>query len=232
MGTGLEMNVTRRTLSGLGLCLALLSACGNDSQSLENRAAAKVVRDFATGLVNRRAGPAPAIDYAAVRAALLESGQPVYSVKIDKLHYRDFMAPYGENGPIQTWASNTYESVSMNDGIVVATRGFGPDIMSATVPALGQVSSAKGFFHRVYYYLDGADQPQRVDFDCNFAAAGSDTVTVLDQTYVTRRVTESCANPQSSFENSYWFDTSGRLRQSLQFVSEQVASMQLQRVID
>jgi hypothetical protein len=142
------------------------------------------------------------------------------------------MAPYGDNGPIRTWASNTYETVSLQDGILVATRGFGNDIMSSSAPSLGQVKSGAGFFHRVYYYLDGADQSQRADFDCNFAASGSETVAVLDKAYATRRVTESCSNPDTSFENLYWFDGSGSLRQSLQFVSVQAASMQLQRVLD
>ncbi len=230
MGTGLEMKVTRRVLTATALCLSLLSACGNDSQSVENVAAVKGAKLYALHLLT--GGKVATVDNATVRAGLEEGNQPIWGVKVDKLHYINFMAPYGINGPVQTWASNTYESISLKDDILIATRGFGPDIMSAIVPSLSQVRSARGLFHRVYYYLDGADQPQRVDFDCSFAPAASETVAVLDRTYAAHRVNESCINAQSSFENAYWFDPSGSLRQSIQYVSSQAASMQLQRVID
>ena len=233
MGTGLEMKFEVRTLIGVALSMVLLSACGNDPEASENRLAAKSVKHLGVYLLTLGHPPAPAaFDPAEVRAGLEQAGQPVYGVKLDKIRYNDFMAPYGDNGPIQTWASNTYEIVSLNAGILVATRGFGNDIMSASAPGLAQVRSASGFFHRVYYYLDGADQPQRSDFDCNFAASGNETIAVLDRGYATRRVTETCSNPDTSFENVYWFDGSGSLRQSVQFVSVQAASMQLQRVID
>lgn len=236
MGTGLEMKFKLHALVGIALCAALLSACGNDIVAGEAREAMKQAKDLAArgfGSGHGSAGtPASTVSLANVRAALGSSGQPVYRIAIETVGYIDFMAPYGNNGPIRTWASNTYETVSLNDGVLTATRGFGPDLMTSVAPGLGQVSAANGFFHRVYYYLDGADQTQRIDFDCNFSSSGSETVTVLDLTYVARRVNESCANPDHSFQNVYWFDGSGKLRQSEQFVSYELGSMHLQRVID
>jgi hypothetical protein len=233
MGTGLEMKFEHRALTAAALCLGLLSACGNDPQAGDNLAATQNAKNLATYALTLGHPPAPAaVDGSALRAALEQAGQPVYSVKVDKMRYNGYMAPYGSNGPIQTWASTSYETVSLKDGILVATRGFGPDIMSSITPPLGQIRSASGAVHRVYYYLDGADQPQRADFDCTLAASGSETIVVLTKAYATRRVTESCSNADASFENVYWFEGSGTLRQSVQFVSVQAASMQLQRIID
>lgn len=234
MGTGLEMKFEFPGLTGAAmLALALLSACGTDPEVTENRSVASGFKAAAASFLTLGRQPAAAnLDSASVRTALQQFGQPIYGVKIDKMRYVNFMVPYGENGPIRTWASKSYETISLKDGIVVATRGFGADLMSATAPTLGQAKSASGFFHRVYYYLDGADQPQQSDFDCNFASSGTETITVLGAAYATHRVTESCSNPQTRFENLYWFDGSGSLRQSLQYVSAQAALVQLQRVID
>ncbi len=234
MGTGLEMKFEFPGPTSAALfALALLSACGTDPQAGENQAAARSLKTVAGSLLTLGHKPATApLDDAQLRAALLNVGQPIYSVKIDKMRYNNFMVPYGDNGPIQTWASKSYESVSLNDGILVATRGFGADLMSATTPTVGQARSGSGFFHRVYYYLDGADQPQQSDFDCNFVASGAETIAVLGKAYATRRITESCSNPETAFENVYWFDGSGSLRRSVQYVSAQAASVQLQRIID
>ena len=45
-------------------------------------------------------------------------------------------------------------------------------------------------------------------------------------------MTETCSNATSHIENVYWFDESGKLRQSNQFMSPQTAYMTLQRIID
>ncbi len=236
MGTGVEMKRNLPALVGALLSAALLSACGSAPDVSDTTVAAEATRNLFTsgfGLARKPASTAPTgARLQAIQTALAQSAVPVYGVKVDKLRFNGFVAPYGINGSIRTWASTAYQTVSMNDGVLVATRGFGSDMMSAVAPSIGQISSGNGFFHRVYYYLDGADQPQRLDFDCNFSTAGSETIDLYGQGYVARRVNESCANPDTRFENAYWFDGSGKLRQSDQFVSVQVATMRLQRLVD
>lgn len=236
MGPGVEMKLNARTLTAAFLALSLLSACGNDQQADETKAALGTAKLIGKLIVNfgrnPTTNPPDPATIAIARAALEKGGTPVYRIDVKKLRYMNFMAPYGDNGPVKTWASTAYETVSLNDGILVATRGFGPDLMSAVAPSLGQVRSGNGFFHRVYYHLDGADQPIRTDFDCEFSPSGSETVVVMGISYTTKGVTESCSNPAERFENTYSFDGSGKLRQSVQYVSSLAAMMQLQRVVD
>ena len=120
----------------------------------------------------------------------------------------------------------------MQDGIVVATRGFGPDIMTSIAPGIAQVRQASGSFARSYYYLDGADQKLRLTYACTFAPNGTEAVEVLGKVYATRRVTETCTGPDSSFENVYWFDDGGKLRQSDQILARGLKQIRLQRIID
>lgn len=233
MGTGLEMKSELRSLIGAALSLALLSACGTDPAAGDGKTSANSLKAYFGSLLGKGRAANPAeTNPAQTRALLAQLGQPITYAKVDKLGYFSFMSPYGNNGPVQTWASSAYETFSLKGGILVATRGLGPDLMTAVVPSLGQVRSGSGSFHRVYFTLDGADQPQRADFECSFKSSGSETVTVLDRGYPSQRVTESCSNAETQFENMYWFDSSGNLRQSLQHVSEQAASVQLQRAID
>jgi hypothetical protein len=239
MGADLEMKMRSYTLIGLlALCLPLLAACGNGGDAKDALSSLKAGKGLLTmtvpgqhkGTANLASlDPATA---ATLRSALEKGGQPALAVGIPTLGYVNIMGVYGQNGPVQTWASQTYETVSLNNGILVATRGFGPDLMTAVAPDLTQVSRASGSFHRIYYYLDGADQTVSTNYDCDFAPAGKETITVLGKAYATRKVTESCLGPQTPFENTYWFDASGRLRQSAQRMTPGLAPVMLQRVID
>ncbi|MBI1171148.1 hypothetical protein GC209_07080 [bacterium] len=233
------MNMTlrsRRASAGLFLCCALLVGCGNAPEAGDSKAmlaSYKVLAASLAHLGHKTAKPAPdAATLASLRQVLVSIGKPIYSVTLKKTNANALMTPYGQNGPVQTWASGTPQTVSLRDGILVATRGYGADIMTSEAPSLAQVRSASGEFHRIYYYLDGADQSSTLELDCSFAAGGTDTVTVVGQSYATHRVTEDCTSPSVTFQNVYWFDASGKIRQSDQYVSPELATMRLQRVID
>lgn len=237
MGAGLEM--TQKSPFGVLAVLALvaLTACGNDPVARETKASVplgKALVTGLTGLLSRKAAPAaasPAL-IAAARAGLEQAGNPIILAALPKRGYLGPIAPYGQNGGVVTWSGSSMESVALKDGILVATRGFGPDLMAARVPDISQVRRASGYFHRGYSYLDGADQGHFYEYDCTFAPAGTETIDVFGKTYVARKVVESCENPDSAFENTYWFDASGTLRQSDQRVSPELEMMRLQRIVD
>ncbi|MGV8985768.1 MAG: YjbF family lipoprotein [Cypionkella sp.] len=233
------MKMTLRShfrITGLLVCCSILAGCGTTPEAGETKAtlsAFKAIGAAIGGLGRKQSATKPdAATLASFRQILVQVGKPIYSVTIKKSGYANMMTPYGSNGNVQTWASGAQETISLNDGVLVATRGFGADIMTSVAPDLSQIRNAVGGFHRVYYYLDGADQDQSLGFDCRFEATGTETVSVVGKPYATHRVTEDCASPHSEFKNVYWFDGSGKLRQSDQFVSPELATMRLQRVID
>jgi hypothetical protein len=237
MGAGLEM--THKGPFGVLAVLALvaLTACGNDPIARETKDSVprgKALVAGLAGLLSRKAAPAPASPelIAAARAGLEQAGNPIILAALPKRGYLGPIAPYGQNGGVVTWAGSTLETVALKDGILVATRGFGADLMAARVPDLDQVRQASGYFHRGYSYLDGADQGHFYEYDCTFAPAGTDTIDVFGRTYAARKVIESCENPESTFQNTYWFDSSGTLRQSDQRVSPELEMIRLQRIVD
>ena len=234
MGASLEMK-TNFLLAALLAGLAL-TGCGTDPQAGDTQLSLKAGVKLGSLVLNFAQKPGgQALDASAtatLRAALEKSGQPIYAVAVGDLGYANLMAPYGQNSNVQTWASTSYETVSMRDGMVVATRGFGPDMMTSVAPAVAQVAHASGSFQRSYYYLDGADQRTVETYDCSFAPAGSETVVVLGKPYATRKVIETCTGSDSPFDNAYWFDGSGKLRQSDQRLAPGLKDMRLQRVID
>lgn len=217
------------------LAVLALASCGNDPNT---GISPDAVKDMVTAAKQRLAGKpavpaAPSAETVAAGVAALEAaGQPIYLVRNKTLGVTGLMGILGTNGDVITWSTPDYHSVSMRDGIVIATRGFGPDLMSAVAPTVQQLAVGKGTTKRRYYYLDGADQSRFYDYDCSLAVSGTETIGILGRSYATRKITETCNGQQSSIVNEFWFDSDANLRQSSQLLVPGVENLLLQRIID
>ncbi|MDP4031349.1 MAG: YjbF family lipoprotein [Pseudorhodobacter sp.] len=215
--------------TGLILLVAIgLGGCGSDNDAT---AGARLIQSSAKGILAKRGKSATAAP-AVTREALAGFSTPMIMVEIPSLGLLTFIVPIAQNGDVETWSTVDDKTISFRQGSMVATRGFGPDIMQATGPSLAQLASGNGSHDRVYYYLDGADQVQRFEYRCTMANTGNETVTVVSLQHSTRHVTESCTGKTGAFVNEYWFESNDFLRKSKQLLINAWGSITLQRVID
>ncbi len=205
----------------------LLSACGSDKTPSPIMS---VVVSSAKSLVGGKsdASKAPAV----TRESLSKFKTPMIQVELPSRSYFTFVVPYGVNGDVDTWASVDDRTVSFRQGMVIATRGFGPDILQSAGPTIGQIASGAGTHDRAYYYVDGGDQDLQRNFRCTLANLGNDTITVVDRQHTTRHVAETCTGKSGSFTNEYWFETGVFLRKSKQLLAPEWGALVLSRVID
>lgn len=214
----------RVTVLAVVLCLA---GCGSDKG---NTTGLRVFQSAATQIMKGRAKgiAAPAI----TRQALSAFTTPMIMAEIPVTGLTTFLVPYGQNGDVETWATADDKTISFRQGIMVATRGFGPDIMQAIAPTAKQLAGGAGSFERAYYYLDGADQTQRFTYQCTLSSAGSEQITVVDTQHSTHHVRETCAGKMGNFVNEYWFENGSFLRKSKQMLVQAWGAIIFQRVID
>ena len=223
---------TRCLASGLAIAATMaLFGCGSDQSANDYQPLFK----GAAAALNSPAQPLETVDpaaAAALRAVLQQDGQPIYLVAAPALNYLDLMAPYGQNADVTTWASAHYESISLRQGMLIATRGFGQDLMSSAGPSVAQIAAGHGTTQRRYLYLDGADQTATLDFSCDLWSEGNTSITILARSYATRKVVETCVGPTGAFRNEFWFDHGTNLRQSRQMFAPGMENILMQRVID
>lgn len=213
-------------IAGLGL-----SGCGSDKDAT---AGARLIKSTATQLItSRKKRAAAAVPVQPItREALNQFHSPMMQIELPATGLTSFIVPFGQNGDVDTWSSVDDQTISFRQGIMIATRGFGPDIMESTGPSVNQIASGAGNYARSYYYLDGADKTQRFDYQCSLANMGADTITVVDQQHSTRHITESCTGKQGDFVNEYWFENGNFLRKSKQLLIPTWGAITFQRVVD
>lgn len=222
-----------RLLSPLALLAAAalgLSACGSDTdETLSARSFQAVVQSAVRS--GRRSGPAaPPEAQLGLTRAILQSNQINASlVTIERAGASALMAPIAANRGIQTWASQDAKTLSFRDGILVATRGLGDDLMTASVPSPAQIA-AGGSWNRVHVTLDGEDRPQRHRYSCTAATVGPARIEIVERSYATRLVRETCRGADGGFENEYWFQTGSDLRQSRQWIGRSLGHVAIRRL--
>ncbi len=216
MGTVLEM---MRPLALAFAATLTVAACGNDPESFVGaRVLQSSLAEQTKGLTKRKAAaPAPV---QVTRAALATVETPVILMTVESRGQHALIAEVADNLGVQTWSTVDDVTVSMKNGVVVATRGFGADLMAASVPNPAVLQSAAKSYGRIHTYLDGTDRAVQMNFTCNVTNLGAQAIEVVEIVYQTRHVSETCTGNGIEFTNEYWLDGSAHIRKSRQLVSQ------------
>lgn len=143
------------------------------------------------------------------------AGAPAIWVTLAAKGIKFSMAKLGTDAAVAVWAAKDGSQMALRDGVLINTRGFGMDLMSAQAPSLATLVKMGGH-NRIYYDLDGSDTMRSHSFKCTSepGAAG-------DKQFA-RHIVENCVGDLGTLQNDYWLDSSGRVAASRQWVSQGV----------
>ena len=134
----------------------------------------------------------------------------------------------GTNGNRVTWVSADQISVTLEFGLLVATRGFTQDLMATDVSqVIKALVSSGGTAVRTVEFLDGLDQISTELLQCSIASDGVETLIILEKDYNTEKFNEVCTNETFKFTNVYWINDLGRIVQSRQLVSRAIGFVEI-----
>lgn len=140
------------------------------------------------------------------------------------------LAAGGSNGNRTTWLSADGLSVTTQNGVMVATRGFPRDLMAADVDSVMRTLIAgDGAATRTHETLSGTDQIVTQTFACTVASQGRETIGILGRQIGTEVFAEACQSGSLAFTNRYWIDDTGRMVRSLQAIAPDSGYIQLDR---
>ncbi len=224
----------------VALCLlAALAACGSGGsqnsrlvQSVNTPLVQAVGSVAKATLSNAKARRAPAKAAAPVTRADLEKfGTPILRAVIPVRSADAFLTISDAKGGILTWATTDGSTFTQRDGVLIQTRGLGPDLMSAQAPSAAALRTNGGTHKRVYYFLGEDDGTTRRSYDCTVAAVGTEEIKIFQRSHRVEKFTETCARPQGSITNTFWFE-GPMIRKSQQLASGGIGFIDFERVVD
>lgn len=146
-------------------------------------------------------------------------GEALLRVYIPSRNASALLKRAGSNGDVETWISPDNVSIALRQGVVVATRGLGFDMMGGdagnTLAALA--APGGGVYRRQMRYLTGDNHSTWIAAGCGMKAGDG-------------RFEERCLARRDRFTNLYWTDGAGRVIRSRQWISPQVGQIDIGRV--
>lgn len=162
-----------------------------------------------------------------------EERVPQVLVSLEGFNYRSVFSLSSRNDGVATYVNDQGASVSLRDGMLVATRGFSADIMSADATGSAQAlaSGAPGtFYPRFQTTLDGESAVQYQTQQCEMAEWMIETITISDRVHDTVRLTERCFLPDTAEINTYWLDSSRTVLKSRQWMGPRLGHMTIEQL--
>ncbi|AZL59252.1 hypothetical protein EI545_10595 [Tabrizicola piscis] len=232
MGQGLALTMKMRTAVAV-LALAALAACG--SSKYEGPPLLKVAGGLAKATVGQVTGrgAAGATKKAApvTRADIEKYGIPILRAVIPVRSADALLTISDQKGNVITWATTDGSSFTLREGVLIQTRGLGPDLMSAQAPSAAALRTAGGTHQRIYFFLGEDDQTTRRTYDCTVTASGSEKIEIYSRAHNVSKFVETCSRPQGSITNTFWFEGT-EIRKSRQLASGGLGFIDFERAVD
>jgi hypothetical protein len=227
VGEVLEMIPGRLAMLIAAFALALLAGCGSD---VDETLTARSFQALGLKVVGADRKPA-AKPLGLTRATLATLPFPADLATVVSSGAEAVIFQIGQNGDTETWSSVDDKTLAIRAGQIVGTRGLRGDLVAADVPALSRIASGSGSHDRVLVTIGDDEATLRQRYVCSLSVAGSQTITLVERSYATRHVQESCSGEGGTFKNDYWFQ-GGTLRQSQQWMGADLGYILLSRLRD
>lgn len=210
----------------LVLLAALLgvTACGPLAENQPVVSALRGIADAGSGLWQQESDPRETLTRAVIDAASSDLLLSVPATADTATVY----TKVSQNDDLITWISEEGDSLTLRDGLVVATRGLGNDLMGADLSQVHRVLvRGNGTVARLHEYLNGEDQIITRAYQCEVVTVRSDVIEIFEVKHQTRIVSETCTGETGGFRNLYWIDTAGMIWQSRQWVSARFGAVDI-----
>lgn len=199
------------------LILSFVVGCGSKTDApgiSQTLVAAIKARKEAKAAEKAAEGKPKSAPVALTRASIAHVKTPFLQIDAQTLGVKTFYSQVAQNGNYRTYLNNIKMSVTYNDGIITATRGFGLDLLSQgisiTPSDMFTETNAPKFYTRTQQQLAKAKQVAEIDYNCILVQGDVETITIVEIEYPLTKYTETCRNPNRAFMSFYWVDPDTR----------------------
>lgn len=219
-----------RILAAVGMLLAVTSCTNND---LQKPLSAQLFETLQGEIAKRRAQGQPQAANQITRAQLDGVTVPLVRLTIQNNGSAATAEAVASNNGNLTYLMASGQTLYLNNGVLVGTRGTGNDLMSVGIPQTDMRAAVKaGQYPRVHRYLNTEGQLVRVVASCSASMGPPASVTVVEKRHAIRRVTEVCdVAGGERFTNLYDLDPkSGQVWRSSQWVGANAGHMMIEQL--
>ena len=209
---------------------ATLISCSNSSdfetgeiQAIKILREALIARHTATMLVDTRK--------IITRKKIDDANIPVLFVELEN-GQNGTLTPYPGKGFGETWLGADGITITLENGIIKATRGMRKDVMGSksSMPPWSEINDTLKYSRQISY-LGGDNQIQSNIYSCSLKTNNKrSTVIIFDVPFDTQIFIETCTNYAEELKNSYFIDQKKIVRKSVQYHGPALGYLTIERI--
>ena len=143
------------------------------------------------------------------------------------------LTPYPGQGVGQTWLGADGATVTLEKGILKASRGMGDDLMGSlsSMPNWSKINKKTETYTRELAHISGNNKISKRVFTCDVEKTNSqEQIEIWDINFKVAKFEETCSDSSFTFKNIYHVDTQGIVRKSSQYHSDTIGYILTERL--
>ena len=143
------------------------------------------------------------------------------------------LTPYPGQGIGQTWLGADGATITLEHGVIKASRGMGDDIMGSSIfiPRWVKVNDNPSIYTRKISYLTGNNKFSARSFDCKIEKNNQkEIIKIWDLKFQVVRFEENCSHKKLNIKNTYYVDLDSIVRRSTQYHSDTLGYITIERL--
>ena len=130
--------------------------------------------------------------------------QPIIlTSSIDKKNQATLVS-LGNNAERLTWVSSDGISLSYDNGVLIATRGYAQDLLTLNYENPNNLfKSSYLHYNKIHRYLNGQNKYADVAFKCTGRKMAPQSIEIVEYTLLIDRYVETCVSKKHKYTNEY-----------------------------
>ena len=143
------------------------------------------------------------------------------------------LTPYPGQGVGQTWLGADGATITLEKGILKASRGMGDDLMGSlsSMPPWSKINKKTETYIRELNHITGNNKISKRIFNCDIEKTSSgEKIEIWDINFEVDKFEEICSEGSFTFKNTYHVDGRGIVRKSSQYHSDSLGLVTIERL--
>ena len=194
-----------RLISSTILFTFLLSACTSDEVvKAQKKEFFGILKNYASGSLSKNTPLSQSFTFPNTKKWLKKFNQPIIlTSSVDKKN-QSTLVSLGNNQERLTWVSADGISLTYDNGVLIATRGFAQDLLSLKYEKPNKLFTSRyRKYNKTHRYLNGENRYDDVKFKCTGKKMAPQSIEIVEYTLLVDRYIETCVNKHHKYKNEY-----------------------------
>ena len=194
-----------RSLPLIILFITFLSACTSDDVvKSEKEELLGIFKKITNRSISKDKNIAQSSAFPNSKKWLEQFKQPIILTSSTDKKNQATLVSLGNNEERLTWVSSDGISLSYDDGVLIATRGYSQDLLSLRYKKPKKIFSSSYLeYDKTHRYLNGQNRYNEIHFRCTGKKMAPRSIEIVEYTLLVDKYVETCVNKKYNYTNEY-----------------------------